>query len=67
MKEYIKCKECNTEILAVVEKIEISLRCPTTAIEIVADNICVACANKSLIEADDKMVKDMLKKLGFIK
>ena len=65
--EYEKCKECNSEMIAKVESIKASLRCPTTAIEIVADNICVACATKSLITADHKMVNDMLKKLGLMK
>ena len=65
--KYEKCKECGSEILAKVENIKASLRCPTTDIEIVADNICVACAIKSLMTADHKMVNDMFKKFGFIK
>ncbi len=43
----MKCKECN-ENEAVVKKAEISIRYQGKAIEIVADNICFECLQKSM-------------------
>lgn len=47
MRKRKACKECNGGD-AVVERAEISLRYPDTAIEVVVDDVCVECLKKSL-------------------
>ena len=44
----IACKECGEEVIAIAKKVEISIRTAGTAIEIVADDVCLDCLRESI-------------------
>ena len=44
----VTCKECGEQVISIVKMAEISIRCAGTAIEIVADDICLNCLINAL-------------------
>ena len=42
------CRECYKKVTVIAKKIEISIRTAGTAIEIVADDVCLDCLRESI-------------------
>jgi hypothetical protein len=49
----MRCKECKKETVVEIKKVDISIRYPNKAIEIVADDICMECLLKALSNSED--------------
>lgn len=50
----MKCKECKKEAVIEVKRVEVSIRYPKKAIEIVADDICLSCLKKAIYLIKEK-------------
>ena len=42
------CKECGEEVIEIAEKVEIPIRSASTAIEIIADDVCLSCLKRAI-------------------